>query len=376
MKKVMAEQLRPGMITAEDVYTLSGQLLVSKRTVITDALIVLINAYSVFSVLICDSSDEDLSAPSQAPSADYSGKDIPGFVSNLPEEVRKIRIEKIETYKKDFAQGVNYFQVSLNNLISENTDLDVNTILDQTLALINSGNHDGNILEMLIYMKEFDDNIYAHSVNVSLLCNMLAHWLNYSEDDCRMAAACGLFHDLGMLAIPEEILKKNGPLTAQERETVNTHAQKGYHLLQNYQVDGDILQTALMHHEKCDGSGYPNGLKAGEINPFAKLVTICDVYNAMTSARPYRSALSPFAGIEQFESDRMRKYDTAAILRFLENTANTYLNCPVRLSNGMAGYVVYINPNHLGRPTVQCGSQFFDLSKQKELHVMELLPAL
>ena len=129
-----------------------------------------------------------------------------------------------------------------------------------------------------------------------------------------------------------------------------------------------------MHHEFCDGSGYPRRLKAGQIDRFAKLVTICNIYDAMTSERPYRKVMSPFAVIEYFEGIGLQKFDTRPILTFLENTVNTYLNCPVRLSNGMVGYVVFINRERLGRPTVQCGSEFVDLSKHKDLSIQEMLP--
>ena len=225
-------------------------------------------------------------------------------------------------------------------------------------------------------MKEFDDNVYTHSINVSLLCSMLAHWLEYSEEDCQMAAACGMFHDIGKLAIPESIIQKPGPLTHEERKIAQLHAEKGYHMLSDYNVEETVKLSALMHHERCDGSGYPHKLKGAQIDRFAKLVTICDIYNAMTSERPYRKSLSPFSVIEHFESEGLRKFDTRSILLFMENTANTYLNCPVRLNNGQVGYVVFINRSRLGRPTVQIGTDFVDLSREKDLYIAELLPVV
>lgn len=377
MKRTIYEQLEPGMITGEDVYALNGQLLIPKGVVLTQATLDLLKMYSIRMIRIDDSEEAANGQLSSAKDTEfYSDFHIPGFFSNLPEETRKIRIEESRDYKKHYEDSLNYFQVAINNLVARNTDLDVSTILNQTVALLNAGKKHASILEMIVYMKEFDTNIYAHSINVSLLCSMLAHWLEYSEEDCQMATACGMFHDIGKLAIPEAIIQKPGPLTPEERKTAQLHAEKGYHILSNYNVDETVKLSALLHHERCDGSGYPHNLKGGQIDRFAKIVTICDIYNAMTSDRPYRKAYSPFSVIEHFETEGLRKFDTRSILLFIEKTANTYLNCPVRLSDGRIGYVVFINRSRFGRPTVQCGTDFVDLTQEKDLYISEMLPVL
>lgn len=381
MKRTIYEQLQPGMITGEDVYALNGQLLIPKGIVLTQATLDLLKMYSIRTIRIDDGVDERIEAilGSQQPPKDegpFSGSDIPDFFSKLPEKTRQLRTEEILEYKKHYKESLDYFQVAINNLVAKNTDLDVSTILNQTVSLLNAGNRHASILEMIVYMKEYDNNIYAHSINVSLLCNMLAHWLEYSEQECQLATACGMFHDIGKLTIPEAIIQKPTPLTPQELQIARQHAQQGYYMLSDYHVDETVKLSALMHHERCDGSGYPNGLKGGQIDRFAKIVTICDIYNAMTSDRPYRKAFSPFSVIEHFETEGLRKFDTRSILLFMEKAANTYLNCPVRLSNGRSGYVVFINRSRLGRPTVQCGTDFIDLRREKDLYIAEMLPVL
>lgn len=376
MSRIIFEQLTPGMITDEDIYALSGQLLIPKGVALTSNMLDLLQLYSIRSIRI---QDEWSSSPLENVKEEdrhYLGQNIAGFNSKLVEEARVKRIQEIKEYKKNYSQGLEYFQVSINNLVSKNTELDIDTILNQTLSLLGSKAPSSTVLEMLVYMKEYDTSVYAHSMNVSLLCNMLAHWLDYSEEDCHMAAACGMFHDIGKLAIPSQIIQKPGPLTPRERTIVNTHAEKGYQMLSEYNVNKTVRLSALMHHEKCDGTGYPQRLKDDQIDRFAKLVAICDIYNAMTSDRPYRKAMSPFTVIDHFEKEGLRKFDARAILVFLKNTTNTYLNCPVRLSNGMVGHVVFIGSEHLGRPTVQCGSEFIDLSRRTDLHIAEMLPVV
>ncbi len=108
-----------------------------------------------------------------------------------------------------------------------------------------------------------------------------------------------------------------------------------------------------MHHEKCDGSGYPYGLTGDEIDKFSKIVTIADIFDAMTSERAYRSAMCPFTVIKYFEDDGIQKYDMKYILTFLENVSNSYLNHRVTLSNGMEGNVIFINHDNYSKPVIR-----------------------
>ena len=128
-----------------------------------------------------------------------------------------------------------------------------------------------------------------------------------------------------------------------------------------------------MHHEKCDGSGYPYGFSSDKITRFAQLVAIADVYEAMTSNRSYRDALCPFRVITHFENDGLLKYDPGFLLTFLENVVNTFLNQKVRLSNGLEGNIIYINPIALSKPTVQIGEKFIDLKLVDDIEIAAII---
>ena len=128
-----------------------------------------------------------------------------------------------------------------------------------------------------------------------------------------------------------------------------------------------------MHHERCDGSGYPLGLKADKIDKYAKLVAIADLYDAMTSPRVYRGPMCPFQVVEEFEREGLQKHDPKMILVFLENVVNTYLQNRVRLNNGLEGDVIYINRDHLARPTIQSGNDFIDLAEEQDLEIEALV---
>ena len=144
-------------------------------------------------------------------------------------------------------------------------------------------------------------------------------------------------------------------------------------LRKNQNIDIRIKEACLLHHEKCDGTGYPFGLKSDHIPAVAKIIAIADVYDAMTSARVYRGALCPFEVIDTMYKDAFTKFEPEYILPFLKNVASSYINNDVRLSDGRIGKVVLINENALSLPIVQCEDEFIDLSKTRGLTVSAIL---
>ena len=164
---------------------------------------------------------------------------------------------------------------------------------------------------------------------------------------------CGLFHDIGKVLIPDEILNKPGKYTDEEFSLIQQHPLSSYKLLKDLPIDGRIKKAALMHHERSDGSGYPQKLKSEEIDDYAEIIAIADVYDAMTAARSYRSPLCPFQAIGMFEKDGLQLYSPKYILTFLNRIANTYQNNRVLLNNGQSANIVMINPKHLTKPMLQ-----------------------
>jgi HD-GYP domain-containing protein (c-di-GMP phosphodiesterase class II) len=193
------------------------------------------------------------------------------------------------------------------------------------------------------------------------------------DEDINVLTQAGLLHDIGKLLIPNEIITKPDNLTSDEYTVVKTHPAQGYMILTDLNVSDHVKNAALMHHERCDGTGYPAHLKAPQIDFFAKCVSIADVYDAMTSARVYRGPLCPFIAIEMFEEEGLQKYDTGAIMTFLQNIVNTYLLNKVRLSDGREGDIIFINRDHLSRPTIKIGEEYLDLVQYPDLHIEELI---
>jgi putative nucleotidyltransferase with HDIG domain len=260
------------------------------------------------------------------------------------------------------------------NSLYRNEPFRSNDILKETLSLLTQDGMEINIFDMLLNMSDKEDSVYDHCIGTALTANVLAGWLRFSESDQMMATACGLFHDVGKIMLPQGIIGKPGKLTPNEFEIVKTHTTEGFHLLGRYRsIPEPVKNAALMHHEKCDGSGYPYGLKGDEIDKFSKIVTIADIFNAMTSERVYRSAICPFSVIKYFEDDGIQKYETKYILTFLENVSNSYLNHKVTLSNGMEGNVIFINKEHFSQPVIRTNNnQIINLETQHYNSILQL----
>jgi len=358
MKRVKTSDLKPGMVLASDVYNYQDQLVLSAGMALTEKAIKKLSFYSIFFVRI-----EDPKEPEKKP--------------ELPRESYASRVrhsEEFKRYKESFEHNVALMEVLISDFVEEEpTQEAVNAVVNNAIQMLEDKQADSNVFDMLHNMREYDDLTYAHSLNVALICNVLAKWLGMSEKDQKLAFTCGILHDIGKLKIPGEIIHKQDKLTKEEYELIKTHPIEGYNHIRHLEIDEHIKKTILMHHERYDGSGYPLGTKGDDIDKFARICAIADVYEATTSARKYRDASSPFHVVEIFEKEGYQKYDTHMIMTFLEKIVDNYMLNRVRLTNGMEGEIVYINKHSLSKPIIKCGDEFIDLSKRKDVAIKELI---
>lgn len=358
MSRVNTTDLVPGMILASDVYNYNDQLILPEGLRLNDKAITKLTFYSILSVNIKEESSKS------RPGTDSTEGSYSQRLKKSPEFAQ---------FKEDFEETVSLMQSAISDVVEKNAPLDMETLVADSLMLLHPPSGDINIFDMVHNMRQYDDQTFAHSLNVGLICNIFATWLGMSTQECKLALECGLLHDIGKTKIPENIIKKPERLTDTEYQIIKTHPIEGYKVLQKYDINEHIKNAALMHHERCDGSGYPLGLKSERIDEYAKIVAIADVYEAMTAARLYRGNLCPFQVIAVFESEGLQKYDTHMIMTFLENIVNTYMLNRVRLSNGMEGDIIFINKQCLSRPTIKCGNDYIDLSQRQDLSIESIV---
>jgi HD-GYP domain-containing protein (c-di-GMP phosphodiesterase class II) len=140
-----------------------------------------------------------------------------------------------------------------------------------------------------------DSRLYFlnHIVNATLYANLIGRKLGLSSEDLKLLTSGVILHDIGNLFLSKRILYKNGDLTTEEMDAIKIHAREGAEFLHAAGMPSPVVLTALQHHEKYDGTGYPEKLEGNRIHIFARICAICDVFDALTSDRPYRQALSP-----------------------------------------------------------------------------------
>lgn len=359
MKRLSTQQLIPGMVVADDIMTSNHQMILPRDSVLTDAQIIKLELYGVLTVHV---KDEFITQP------------MPRQTSSEPSYFDRVKSSpEFHAFKKVYEEELDSFKGMINKVVEKNTQLDVKELLSRSLLMVADAKGHISILDMLHNMREYDDSTFAHCLNVGLICNVFAHWLQLSDEEAEMATACGLLHDVGKLLVPHDIISKPGKLTEPEYYQIKKHPVEGFQLLQAQNIDKHICNAALMHHERCDGSGYPLGLKDSQIDSYAKMVAIADVYDAMTAARVYRAPICPFKVIEIFEQEGLQRYDVGFVLRFLENIVNTYIQNRCRLNDGREGEIIFINKDRLSQPVVQCGSEYVDLAKETNLYIESLL---
>ena len=153
----------------------------------------------------------------------------------------------------------------------------------------------------------------GHENEVGLIACQIGHKLGYSEEHCQLLKWVGIVHDVGKIAIPAEILSKPGRLSPIEYKLIQTHAQMSYEILQGVEVNYPLAEVVLQHHERLDGSGYPQGLKGDEILKDAMIIAIADVFEAMVSHRPYRAGLGYDSALKELIDHKNTKYDAEIV---------------------------------------------------------------
>ncbi len=218
----------------------------------------------------------------------------------------------------------------------------------------------------LVRLKTQDDYTYMHSVAVCAMMTALAKELGMGDIEIRQAGLAGLMHDIGKAAVPLDILNKPGKLTDQEFTVVKLHSEKGHAMLLQANIDDTVtLDVCMHHHEKVDGTGYPKQLKGDQISVFAKMGAVCDVYDAVTSNRPYKDGWEPGVSLQRMAQWK-NHFDETVFKAFVKSVGIYPIGSVVLLKSGRLAVVVDQSVKSLLQPIVKV---FFSTKSRARIQV-------
>jgi putative nucleotidyltransferase with HDIG domain len=230
------------------------------------------------------------------------------------------------------------------------------------------------IIYCLNRIRSNDEYTYTHSINTAFYSMLIGNWLNLPGKQLCELISASLLHDIGKTKIPNNILNKQGRLNKEEYEIVKEHSVLGYEIIKDSTAfRKELKEAVLLHHERMDGSGYPYGLKGKAIGLYARIISIADVYDAMTQNRIYKNKVSPFESFEMFQTEGVRLFDYPILYVFLKHIAPLYVGNKVRLSNGDVGEIVFIPPQDITSPILYINSEYMDLGRNNDIKVLQVI---
>lgn len=335
--EIPVEKLKSGMIIGKSVEDSTGRHLIKPGTSLNEYAIKELRNSGIRSVII-RTGQENQKKGSLSTAAQYMVKQL--RKSDPP------TVTLDSTIKKRISKGI---ELIYQNPESQEIARAASGITGDLIKAIENNNA---VALNINALKCSDEYTFKHSVDVAIIGMVIAKEQRKSSKEIFEIGMAGLLHDIGKTKVPPEILNKPARLTPEEFEIMKKHSAYSYELVsENNEIPIDVKIAMLQHHEKMDGSGYPYGATDEHIHRYAKILTVCDIYDALVTDRPYKSANSPREAVEILMS-MTSELDMNALNSFMRMMILYPVDSTVQLSNGEMARVVQRNPNYLLRPVV------------------------
>lgn len=340
---VRTRSLEEGMRIDQHIKDRMDRVLIAKGTFLDAYLIESLKKLGIGGVYVSEGEEdipsEDISEPVSICAAARNN-------ISKHREADPAKVKLAESVKKRVSEGIQYLY---NNSNAENFADTTDTINKNLIKAINDN---AAIAVDINSLKTSDEYTFKHSVDVATMSMIIAKKQGFSQQDIYNIGIAGLLHDMGKSKIPLEILNKPARLTDEEFAVMKQHALLGYRILKEKDEFSTAISLAvLQHHEKMNGKGYPLGVTSEKISPYAKILSVVDVYDALVTERPYKKALSQRTAVEMIMA-MTDELDITAMKSFLASVILYPVDTTVLLSNGEYAKVVKNNADSVLRPKV------------------------
>jgi len=349
-RRVNFNQLEEGMVVAKNVEQ-NGRILLKKDNLITKQMIEKLQSlYFVGAVDV--------------------------YAKKVGKKKTEAEIKKEQQYKKleeEFKEISFKLQKTFRQMATED-GIAMNEVREFSKRIQDEMNPSSLVIKNIVLYGSGTDTIYRHCVNVAALSAILGKWIGLEKSQVNLLVYSALMHDLGKTKVDRDVLKKEVPLSKNEFGHIKTHANAGYQIIKQISfLDKAVSYGVLMHHEREDGSGYPLGLKGEAIHPFAKIIAIADVFDAINSDRGYKKKKPPFEALQIVKDESLGKLNYEYAKKFLEHVMDYYTGEEVLLNTNERCKIIQMNVNNLDRPLIVKNGEFIDLDKEKDLYIKEII---
>lgn len=378
LKAFAVRSLLPEMLIGRTVYDGDTEdVLVEGGTVLDRETIKLLKKKGIASVYVDEDSIIAAVQREKKAKADAVPKSFVDKVAPAPERTVKLDSKYEENYHYVYTEMEKLFQQAA---ITGKLNMDILQPVMASGRLRELYKEGATAVSMIYTMNQEGDYNLHHCVHLAILSGLMAKWMGLSGIDRQNLVLAGLFLDIGKQFIDKELLEKKGRLTEEEFDILKNHVVDSFKVLECSDLSGrtDLMNGIIQHHERCDGSGYPSGLDGDRISTYGKVLAVLDSYDAMASSRTYAEKRSPFEVFKILYADVLDgKLDSEYAVLFMRKLNAALNGCWLRLSDGSAGRIVYIDQSRVtAMPVVQLvDGGFIDLNTVKDITVVEIMTA-
>ncbi|WP_147819698.1 HD-GYP domain-containing protein [Salidesulfovibrio onnuriiensis] len=358
--RITVDQLRPGVfVRLERSNWFSHPFLFSNFKIKNTDQIAIIRELGI-TELICvpEKSDVLPLKPSQPQKAAPPSAPAAEILDELW-QLKKERTRRLQEKKQRIAECENRYNASIQdftNIMKGIVRGNAQSVLEAEAFVARLTEHflrDSESTLHLMNVMNRTEPIYSHSLNVAVLSMMVGRELGLAEEDMKLLGMGALFHDLGKSRMEKKLLLKRGPLSRPEQELMERHPTFGTEILENIEeFPLGALPVILQHHERMDGSGYPEGLAGEAIHPLARIAAIADTYDTLCNSKDPEETLTPYLALSYMFGQQKKLFDTEFLASFIRCLGVYPPGTVVQLTNGTIGMVMSVNPSNQLRPSV------------------------